>query len=126
MSSLTQQGALPARRILQSRVAEPQDAEGSTSLPSGTDAGAHSPSPPACPDPTTVTTEVVQLVCRDPRQCRLTQTRWTMHARIQKRLDLTWQRARCQEPRPAPHDQAHLQEIAAAGDDLHVRIPARG
>ena len=69
------------------------------------------------------------LVRRDPRQCGLTQTRWTLDAirsqlawgrdaslsgiaRILDRLGITWQRARSHVHSPDPHYQAKLQEIA--------------
>ena len=70
-----------------------------------------------------------QLVRRAPRPCGLTQTRWTLDAirsrlvwgrdaalrgiaRILDRLGIPWQHARSHGPRPDPHSQANLQEIA--------------
>jgi hypothetical protein len=80
---------------------------------------------------------VEQLVRRDPRPCGLTQTRWTLDAirsplawgrdaalsgiaRILDRLGITWQRARSHGPRPDPHDQANLQEIADVVEDARA------
>jgi hypothetical protein len=80
---------------------------------------------------------VEQLVRRDPRPCGLTQTRWTLDAirsplawgrdaalsgiaRILDRLGITWQRARSHGPRPDPHDQAKLQEIADVVEDARA------
>jgi hypothetical protein len=80
---------------------------------------------------------VEHLVRRDPRPCGLTQTRWTLDAirsqlawgrdaalsgiaRILDRLGLTWQRARSHGPRPDPHDQAKLQEIADVVEDARA------
>ena len=77
------------------------------------------------------------LVRRDPRQCGLTQTRWTLDAirsplvwgrdaalrgiaRILDRLGITWQRARSHGPRPDPHDQANLQESADVVEDARA------
>jgi hypothetical protein len=80
---------------------------------------------------------VEHLVRRDPRPCGLTQTRWTLDAirsqlawgrdaslsgiaRILDRLGITWQRARRHGPRPDPHDQAKLQEIADVVEDARA------
>jgi len=80
---------------------------------------------------------VEHLVRRDPRPCGLTQTRWTLDAirsplawgrdaalrgiaRILDRLGITWQRARSHGPRPDPHDQANLQEIADVVEDARA------
>jgi hypothetical protein len=80
---------------------------------------------------------VEHLVRRDPRPCGLTQTRWTLDAirsplawgrdaalsgiaRILDRLGITWQRARSHGPRPDPHDQAKLQEIADVVEDARA------
>ena len=77
------------------------------------------------------------LVRRDPRQCGLTQTRWTLDAirsplvwgrdaalsgiaRILDRLGITWQRARSHGHSPDPHYQAKLQEIADVVEDARA------
>jgi hypothetical protein len=89
------------------------------------DAGASPLFPPEHHDIEAAATEVEHLVRRDPRQCGLTQTRWSLNAirnqllwlkdtslsgvaSILERLGITWQRARSHVHSPDPNYTAKL------------------
>lgn len=89
------------------------------------------------PEPEAAAHELEHTVRRDPRQCGLDQTRWTLDAlrrhvcwlrdaslsgvaRIMERLGLTWQRARSHIHSPDPNYPAKLRDVAHVVAEAHA------